>query len=165
MSRDDPRLSCLHRVSHRDKKVAGEKIGEEMSERWRTTQLACRNPSIGLTPLPTVRGTTLQPIPQIRGGHRINVDANILGEETSKGLQESAFEIAINIFKRSNHQGKTCDEAYRRPRMAIYESCHVVKLRFTKKQDVASYAEKRIDATKQVRNFRGWFVWSEWSDV
>src|ERR1700733_2116460 len=136
-----------------------------MSERWGATQLTRRNPSIGLTPLPTVSGTTLQPFPQIRGGHRINVDANILGEETCKGLQESAFEIAVNIFKRSNHQGKTCDEAHRRLRMAVYESCHVVKLRFTKKQDVAAYAEKRINATKQVGGFRGWFVWSERSNV
>jgi hypothetical protein len=37
-----------------------------MSERWRATQLACRNPSIRLAPLPTVSGSTLQPFPQIR---------------------------------------------------------------------------------------------------
>src|ERR1700730_15676429 len=104
-----------------------------MPERWRATQLAGRNPSIRVTPLPTVSGSTLQPFPQIRGGHRINVDANILGEETCKGLQKSAFEIAINVFKRTNHRGKTCDEAHRRLRVAVYESSHVVKLGFTKK--------------------------------
>src|ERR1700692_3356590 len=105
-----------------------------MSERWGATQLACRNPSICLTPLPTASGRTLQPFPQIRDGHRINVDANILDEEACESLQKSAFEIAVNVFKRSNHQGKTCDEAYRRLRMAVYESCHVVALGFAKKQ-------------------------------
>src|SRR5260370_4800950 len=121
-----------------------------MSERWRATQLACRNPSIGLTPLPTVNGSTLQPFPQIRSGHRINIDANILGEEPCEGLQKFAFEIAVNVFKRSNHQGKTSDEAYRRLRMAVYESCHVVELGFTNKPHVAPSGEKRIGGTQQV---------------
>src|SRR5580704_3596972 len=128
-----------------------------MSERWRATQLACRNPSIRLTPLPTVSGSTLQPLLQIRGSHWINVDANILGEETRESLQKSAFEIAVNVFKRSNHQGKTGGEAHRCLRMAVYESRHMVELGFTKKQHVAASGEKRIDATKQVGNFRGWF--------
>src|ERR1700731_559471 len=48
----DLRLSRTRRDSHGDKKVAGEKVGEQMSERWRATQLAGRNPSIRLTPLP-----------------------------------------------------------------------------------------------------------------
>src|ERR1700676_5181084 len=98
-----------------------------MSERWGAAQLACRNPSIRLTPLPTVSGSTLQPFPQIRDGHRINVDTNILGEETCESLQKSAFEIAVNVFKRSNHEGKTSDDAYRPRGMAVYESCHVVE--------------------------------------
>src|SRR5580704_8936555 len=135
-----------------------------MSERWRTTQLARRNPSIGLTPLPTVNRSTLQPFPQIRSGHRINVDANILSEETCESLQKFAFEIAVNVFKRSNHQGKTSGEAYRRLRMAVYQSCHVVELRFTKEQHVAASGEKRIDATKHVGNFRGWFFRREGSN-
>src|SRR5712664_1726717 len=135
-----------------------------MSERWRATQLACRNPSIRLTPLPTVSGSTLQPFPQIRHGHRINVDANILGEETCQGLQKFAFEIAVNVFKRSNNHGKTSDEAYRRLCMAVYESGHVVELGFPKKQHVAASGEKRFDATKQVGSFRGWFVWRELSN-
>src|SRR6266851_6221261 len=108
-----------------------------MSERGCATQLACRNPSIRLTPLPTGSGSTLQPFPQIRGRHRINVDADILSEETREGLQASAFEIAVNVFERSNHQGKTCDEAHRRVSMPVYESCHVVELGSTKKQHVA----------------------------
>src|ERR1700692_3669432 len=135
-----------------------------MSERWGATQLASQNPSIRLTPLPTVSGSTLQPFPQIRDGHRINVDANILGEETCEGLQKFAFEIAVNVFKRSNHQGKTSDEAYRRLGMAVYESGHVVELGFTKKRHASSSGEKRIDATKQVGNFRGWFVRRERSN-
>ena len=84
-----------------------------MSEGRRATQLAGRNPSIRLTPLPTGNGNTLQPFAQVRRGHRINVDADILSKETREGLQTSAFEIAINVFKRSNHKGKTCDEASR----------------------------------------------------
>src|SRR5713226_5469598 len=119
-----------------------------MSEWWRATQLACRNPSSGLIPLPSVSGSTLQPFPQIRGGHRINVDANIFSEETCESLQKSAFEMAVNVFKRSNHQGKTCDEAHRRLRVAVYESSHVVELGLTKKQHVAASGDKRIDATK-----------------
>src|SRR6266478_5995729 len=135
-----------------------------MSERRRTTQLACRNPSIRLTPLPAGSGSTVQPFPQIRGGHRINVDADILGEETREGLQTSAFQTAVNVFKHSNHQGKTYDEAHRRLRVSVYESGHVVELGLTKKQHVAASGEERIDATKQVGNFRGWFVRSERSN-
>src|SRR5205807_2458974 len=135
-----------------------------MSERRRATHLAGRNPSIRLTPLPTGNGKTLQPFPQIRGGHGINVDADILGEETRECLQTSALEIAINVFKRSNHQGKTGDEAHRRLRMAVYESGHVVELDLAKKQHVAASGEKRIDATQQVGNFRRWFVRRERSN-
>src|SRR6266550_3459361 len=135
-----------------------------MSERRGVTQLACSNPSIRLTPLPTSTGNTLQPFPQIRGGHRINVDADILSEETRKGLQTSAFEIVVNVFRRSNHQGKTCDEAYRSLGVAVYKSCHVVELGLSKQQHVAARGEKRIDATKQVGNFRRWFVRRERSN-
>src|SRR6266403_915050 len=129
-----------------------------MSERPRATQLAGRNPSIRLTPVPTGNGNTRQPFPQIRGSHWINVDADILGEETRECLQAAAFKIAVSIFRRPNHQGKTRDEAHRRVRMAVYESCHVVELGLTKKQHVAASGEKCIDATKQVGNFRGWVV-------
>ena len=66
-----------------------------MSERRRVTQLAGRNPSIRLSPLPTGTGSTLQPFPQIPSGHRINVDADILGEQTREGLQTSAFPITF----------------------------------------------------------------------
>src|SRR5213594_2477357 len=96
-----------------------------MSERRRVTELAGRNPSIRLSPLPTGAGSTVQPFPQIRSRHRISVDADILGEKTREGLQTSTFEIAVSVFRRPNHQGKTGDEAHRRLRMAVYESCHV----------------------------------------
>src|SRR6267154_4650696 len=135
-----------------------------MSKRRRRTQLAGRNPSIRLTPLPTGNGNTPQPFPQIRGGHWINVDADILREETRESLQTAAFKIAVSIFRRPNHQGKTRDEAHRRVRMAVYESCHVVELDLTKKQHVAASGEKRVDATKQVGNLRGWFVRPEGSN-
>src|ERR1700731_3244522 len=127
-----------------------------MSEWWSTTQLACRNPSICLTPLPTLRGNPLQPFPQIHDGHWINLDADILGEETRQSLQKPPFEIAVNVLKCSNHQGNTCDETYRSLRMAVYESRHVVELGPAKKQHVAAGGEKGIDATKQVRNLRSW---------
>src|SRR2546422_2936940 len=135
-----------------------------MSERRRTTQLAGRNPSIRLSPLPAGNGNTLQPFPQIRGGHRINVDADVLGEETRQGLQTSTFKIAVRVFRRSDHQRKTNDETYGRLRMAVYQSCHVEELGLAKKQHVAASGEKRLDATKQVRNFGGWLVWRERSN-
>ncbi len=135
-----------------------------MSERRRTTQLAGRNPSIRLSPLPVGNGNTLQPFPQIRGGHRINVDADILGEETRQGLQTSTFKIAVRVFRRSDHQRKTDDETYGRLRMAVYQSCHVEELGLAKKQHVPASGQKRIDATKQVRNFGGWLVWRERSN-
>src|SRR5258707_13626046 len=94
-------------------------------------ELAGRNPSIRLTPLPTGTRSTLQPFPQVRGGHRINVDADILGEKTRKGLQASAFGIVVNVFRGSNPQGKTCDEAQRSLRMAGYEEPYVVEVRAT----------------------------------
>src|ERR1700747_3652494 len=121
-----------------------------MSERRRATQLACGNPSVCLTPLPTGSRSSLQPIPQIRSGHGINVDANILGEKTREGLQTSALEIAVSVFRRTNHQGKTHREAYGRVRIAVYESCHVVELGLAKEQHVAASREKRINSAKQV---------------
>src|SRR5258705_10194494 len=113
-----------------------------MSERRRVTQLAGRNPSICLSPLPTGTRSTLQPFPQVRGGHRINVDTDILGEKTRKGLQTSALEIVVNVFRRSNHQGKTCDEADRSLRMAVYESRHFIELRVEGKKHLAASGEE-----------------------
>jgi hypothetical protein len=48
---------------HRDNKIAGEKIGEQVSERRRAPQVSGRNPSIRLAPFPTRGGNTLQPVP------------------------------------------------------------------------------------------------------
>src|SRR5882724_7221106 len=124
-----------------------------MSERRRVTQLAGRNPSIRLSPLPTGTRSTLQPFPQIRGGHGINVNADILGEQTREGLQASAFQILVSVFRRSNHQGKAHNETHRRLRMPVYESRHVVELGLAKKQHVAASGKKRIDAAKQVGDF------------
>src|SRR6266550_6139118 len=135
-----------------------------MSEGRRAPQLTGRNPSVRLSPLPTGNGNTLQPFPQICGGHRINVDADILGEETRQGLQTSTFEIAVRVFRRSDHQGKTDDETYGRLRMAVYQGCHVEEFGLAKKQHVAASGEKRIDATKQVRDVGGWLVWRERSN-
>ena len=101
-------------------------------------ELAGGNPSIRLTPFPTVNGSTLQRFLQIGDCHWIKVNPNIFGEETSEGLQKSALEIGVDVFKRSNHQGKTCDEAHRRLCMAVYESSHVVELGLAKKQHVAA---------------------------
>src|SRR4051794_40101870 len=99
-----------------------------MSERGRVTQMAGRNPSIRLSPLPTGTGSTLQPFLQITGSHRINVDSDILGEKAREGLQTSAFQIAVSVFRGSNHLGKAGDEAQRRLRMSVNERCHVVEL-------------------------------------
>src|SRR6266576_411895 len=135
-----------------------------MSERRRGTELAGRDPSIRLCPLPTGTGSTLQPLPQIRSRHRINIDADILGEKTCECFQTSAFEIAVSVFRRSHHQGKTGDEAHRRLGMPVYESSHVVELDSAKKQHVAANREKRIDATKQIGNLRRWFARHERSN-
>src|SRR6266705_814205 len=105
-----------------------------MSEWRRVTQLVGRNPSIRLSPLPTGTGSTLQSILQIRGSHRINVDSDILREKTREGLQTSAFQIAVSVLRRSNHQGKTGDEAQWRLRMPVHERCHVVELDLAKKE-------------------------------
>ncbi len=76
-----------------DNKVAGEKIGEQVSERRRATELGGGNPSVRFTPFPTGGGSSVQPFAQIRGGHGISVDADVLGEEAREGLQTVAFEI------------------------------------------------------------------------
>jgi hypothetical protein len=80
---------------HRDNKVAGEKIGEQVSERRRATELDGRNPSGRFTPFPIGGGSSVEPFAQIRGGPRISVDADVLGEEAREGLQTVAFEIAV----------------------------------------------------------------------
>src|SRR5229473_1501914 len=122
-----------------------------MSKRRRATQLACRNPSIRLSPLPAGSGSTVEPFPQICGGHRINVDADILGEETCEGLQTSAFQTAVNVFKRSNHQGKTCDEAHRRLRVSVYGRARVDEKAARRRQRRGAH---RCDEAS--REFPGW---------
>ena len=97
---------------HRGNKVAGEKIGEQVSKRGCATQLGGGNPSIGLTPFPTGRGSSAEPFPQIRGGHRISVNTDVLREKTTEGLQTAAFEIAVN-FDRIKKLGCDCGQLRR----------------------------------------------------
>ena len=104
---------------HSDKKVAGEKIGEQVPERRRATQLPAGNPSVRFAPFPTGGGSSAEPFTQIRSGHGISVDADVLGEEPCEGLETAALKIAVRVFKRSNDQGKADDEAHRRLGIAV----------------------------------------------
>jgi len=70
---------------HRDGKVAGEKKGEQVSERRRARKLGDRNPSDRFTLFPTGGGGGVEPFAQIRGGHGISVGADVLGEEACEG--------------------------------------------------------------------------------
>ena len=90
---------------HRDGKVACEKIGEQVSERRRATKLGDRNPSGRFTLFPSGGGSGAEPFAQIRGGHGISVDADVLGEEAREGPQTVAFETPVRVFKRANDQG------------------------------------------------------------
>ena len=101
------------------------------------------------------------PFAQLGSGHRIRVDANVLGEEPRKSFEKSPFEIAVNVFKRSNGEGEAGDEAHRRLRVAVHESCHMVELALAKKQHVAAGSEKSIDTTKQVGDLRHRFAGHE----
>ena len=134
-----------------------------MSERGRATQLGRGNHSVRLAPFPTGSGNTLQPFTQLGSGHRIGVDADVLREEPRKSFEKSAFEIAINVFKRSNGEGKAGDEAHWRLRVAVQKSCHMVELALAKKQDVAAGSEKSVDTTKQIGNLRHRFAGHEGS--
>ena len=87
---------------HRDGKVAGEKIGEQVSERRRATKLGGRNPSGRFTLFPTGGGSGVEPFSQIRGGHGISPDADDLGEEACEGPQTVAFETPVRVFKRAD---------------------------------------------------------------
>src|SRR5450755_2076407 len=145
-------------VWHRDDKVASEKIGEQVSERWRATQLGGRYPSGRFAPFPTRGGSSAEPFAQILGGHGISVDADVLGEEARKGPQTVAFETPIRVFKRANDQGKADDEAHRRCGIAVDEGGHMIELALAKKQHVAASGEKGVDAAKQVRDLRSRFV-------
>jgi len=84
---------------HRYEKVAGEKIGIQVSKRRRVAQLGGRNHSVGLAPLPIAVGKVLQPFPQIRGGHRVSVDADVLCKQTCEGFQKPSFQVAVNVPK------------------------------------------------------------------
>jgi hypothetical protein len=67
--------------------------------------------------------------------------------EPRERLQAPAFEIAVNVCRRSNHEGKTSDEGHRRLGVPVYKSCHVVELDLEKKQHVAAGDEKRDAAS------------------
>src|SRR5580704_18770968 len=125
-----------------------------MSERRRATQLGAGNPSIGLTPFPTGRGGSAEPFPQIRGGHRISVNADILCEKTAEGLETATFEIAVKVFKRSNQKRETYNKSHGRLGIAIDEGRHVVQLGVPKQEHVAACSQKGIDAAQQSRYLR-----------
>src|SRR5271169_6570976 len=129
-----------------------------MSERRRVTQLGGRNHSVRLTPFPTASRKVLQSCPELRRAHWISVDAHVLCEETRKGFQKSSFEVAVNVGKCSNRQGKSCDEAHRRLRIAVYQSCHIVQLGLSKKQHIAASSKQSSDAARQVGDHRHRFA-------
>src|SRR5580658_8521909 len=129
-----------------------------MSERRRAMELVGRNQSGRFTPFPTGGRSSIEPFVQIRGGHGISVDADVLGEEAREGPQTVAFETPIRVFKRANDQGKADDEAHRRCRIAVDERRHMIELALAKKQHVAASGEKSVDAAKQVRDLRSQFV-------
>ena len=68
----------------------------------------------------------------------MSVNTDVLGEEAPEGLETTAFEIAVKVFKRSNDQGKTHDEAHRRLGIAVYQRGHVVELALAKKEHVTA---------------------------
>jgi hypothetical protein len=70
-----------------------------------------------------------------------------LNSNPRERLQAPAFEIAVNVCRRSNHEGKTSDEGHRRLGVPVYKSCHVVELDLEKKQHVAAGDEKRDAAS------------------
>src|SRR5271170_5419417 len=139
---------------HGDEKVAGEKIGEQESERRRVVHLVGSNHSVRLAPFPTAGRKILQFFAQLCGAHRISVDAHVLCEQTCERLQKPSFEISVNALQRLNHQGKTNGEAHRRLSVAADESLHVVELALAKKQHISACGEKSIDTTKQIGDLR-----------
>src|SRR5271155_2219428 len=139
---------------HGDEKVAGEKIGEQESQRRSVPHLVGSNHSIRLAPFPTAGRKILQFFAQLCGAHRISVDAHVLCEKTCERLQKPSFEIAVNALQRLNHQGKTKGEAHRRLSVAADESLHIVELALAKKQNISAGSEKSIDTTKQIGDLR-----------
>jgi hypothetical protein len=122
-----------------------------------------RNPSGRFTPFPTGGGSGVEPFGQIRRGHGMSVDADVLGKEPREGPQTVAFETPVRVFKRANDQGKADDEAHRRRCIAVDEGGHMIELALAKKQHVAASGEKGFDAAKQVRDLRSRFVRRELS--
>jgi hypothetical protein len=66
-----------------------------MSERRRVTQLAGRNPSFVSVHSQPVLEALFSHSRRSVTGHRINVDADMLGKQTREGLQASAFPITF----------------------------------------------------------------------
>src|SRR5580704_1949455 len=125
-----------------------------MSQRRRAPELGGGNPSIDLTPFPTGRGSSAEPFPEIRDGHRISVNTDVLREKTTEGLQTAAFEIPVKVFKRAYEQRKTYNESHRLLGVAIDQRGHVVQLALPKQEHVAACRPKRINATQQPGDVR-----------
>jgi hypothetical protein len=107
-----------YRLAPEYPEVAGD--GEQVSERRRARKLGGRNPSGRFTPYPTGGGSGVEPFLEIRGGHGISLDADVLGEEAREGPEMVAFETPVRVFKRANDQGKADDEAHRRRCIAAW---------------------------------------------
>ena len=66
-------------------------------------------------------------------------------KEASKSFQKSAFQIEVGIIESSHQKRKTCDKAHGSLCVAIHQSRHVVKLAFSKQEDVTASREKGIN--------------------
>ena len=89
---------------HRNEEIVREKIRVEIAKRGSVAQLVCGHPAIRIVPFPASDGITLDPFLQIRRGHRIGVNAHILGEKTCQGFKTPSFQIAIGIYERSDNK-------------------------------------------------------------
>src|SRR5882672_6226814 len=137
----------------RNKETRREKIRVEVAERRRQTQLFGGNPAVGFAPFPSAGRKTLDPFPQIRRGHWIGIDTDVLREEAREGFQTSAFQTAVGVFKCSDQQRKTCDETQGGRRVAIHEGRHRIELAFAEQEHVGATRKKRINTTQQVGDF------------
>jgi hypothetical protein len=72
-----------------------------MAEGEFVAQLVGGDEAVRSSPLPAGGGIVLEPFLEIRKGHWISVNANILREKTRECFKTCPFQIAIGIFKRS----------------------------------------------------------------
>src|ERR1700756_711149 len=107
-------------------------------------KLAGRNPSVRICPVPSDRGDILNRLLQVRGAHRIRVDANVLRQEARQSFEKTAPQLNVAILPYANQKRKAHHKADILFGVTVDKIGHEIKFSFPEKQHVSPACMKGV---------------------